>query len=1070
MLSPAAVNPSPAILRRLEHEYSLRQTLDPAWSARPIALTNHWDRPVLVMEDPGGIPLDQLLDSPLDLPFSLRLGINLSSAIDGLHRRGVVHKDIKPANVLLNPFTGQCWLTGFGISSRLPRERQSAEPPEFVAGTLAYMAPEQTGRMNRSIDSRCDLYSLGITLYQMVTGTLPFTASDPMEWVHCHIARQAVPASERSNNAPTAVSAIIMKLLAKTAEERYQTASGVKNDLQRCLLALGTTSLPSGVSRMSGSSAGASPTRLSSPKSYQIQEFPLGERDIPDRLLIPEKLYGRVREIDTLLAAFERVVAIGTPELVLVSGYSGVGKSSVVNELHKVLVSPRGLFASGKFDQYKRDIPYATLAQALESLIRRLLSKSDDELREWRDAFQQALSPNAQLIVDLVPELKLIIGDQPPVPELSQADAQRRFQVAFRQFVGVFARREHPLALFLDDLQWLDTATLDLLEDLLNSEFAEQPEEADVRWTGLADQRSGQPADAKLRWTGQPHVKYLLLIGAYRDNEVSSNHPLMRRLDAIRRGGAIVNEIVLAPLTQEDLVQLTADSLRSEPKQVSPLAQLVHEKTAGNPFFAIQFLSTLAEEGLLTFDHGAAQWSWDLNGIHAKGYTDNVVDLMVGKLNRLPSQTNRALQQLACLGNGAEISRICLVHEASEGEVHARLWEATRAGLVLHSEGSYRFIHDRVQEAAYSLIPERLRVQTHLRIGRLLADHTRVEKREEIIFEIVNQFNRGSALITSRDEREQLAELNLIAGKRAMASTAYASALNYLDTGAGLLADDCWERKREIVFALELHRAECDFLTGELTAAEQRLTMLSSRATNMVERATVACLRMDLYTTVDQSDRAVSVCLDYLRHLGIDWSPHPTIEEARGEYELIWSQLGNRAIEELIDLPLMCDPISLATLDVLIKAFPPALHTDANLLSLVICRAVNLSLKNGNGDASCVAYVLLAKITGPYFENYKAGFRFGRLGYDLVEQRGLTRMQARTYLWFGEFVMPWTDHIRESRDLIDQAFEAAYKTGDLTLVAFSCDYLNTNLLAAGDPLTDVQRETENGLEFARTAK
>ena len=589
MLSPAAVNPSPAILRRLEHEYSLRQTLDPAWSARPIALTNHWDRPVLVMEDPGGIPLDQLLDSPLDLPFSLRLGINLSSAIDGLHRRGVVHKDIKPANVLLNPFTGQCWLTGFGISSRLPRERQSAEPPEFVAGTLAYMAPEQTGRMNRSIDSRCDLYSLGITLYQMVTGTLPFTASDPMEWVHCHIARQAVPASERSNNAPTAVSAIIMKLLAKTAEERYQTASGVKNDLQRCLLALGTTSLPSGVSRMSGSSAGASPTRLSSPKSYQIQEFPLGERDIPDRLLIPEKLYGRVREIDTLLAAFERVVAIGTPELVLVSGYSGVGKSSVVNELHKVLVSPRGLFASGKFDQYKRDIPYATLAQALESLIRRLLSKSDDELREWRDAFQQALSPNAQLIVDLVPELKLIIGDQPPVPELSQADAQRRFQVAFRQFVGVFARREHPLALFLDDLQWLDTATLDLLEDLLNSEFAEQPEEANVRWTGLADQRSGQPADAKLRWTGQPHVKYLLLIGAYRDNEVSSNHPLMRRLDAIRRGGAIVNEIVLAPLTQEDLVQLTADSLRSEPKQVSPLAQLVHEKTAGNPFLLSSF-------------------------------------------------------------------------------------------------------------------------------------------------------------------------------------------------------------------------------------------------------------------------------------------------------------------------------------------------------------------------------------------------------------------------------------------------------------------------------------------------
>ncbi len=383
VLSPVAEHPTPESLKRLEHECSLREALDPAWAVRPIAMVRHWDRTVLVSEDPGGVPLDQLLSQSLDLASSLRLATGVSIAIDHLHQSRIIHKDIKPANVLVNSVTGQCRLMGFGIASRLPRERQSAEPPEFVAGTLAYMAPEQTGRMNRSIDSRSDLYSLGVTLYEMLTGSLPFTATDPMEWVHCHIARQPVPPQERLKNVPACVSAIIMKLLAKTAEERYQTAAGAESDLRRCLVEWET--------------------------QCRIDEFALGEHDTPDRLLIPEKLYGRAHEIDTLLASFDRVVASGTPELVLVSGYSGIGKSSVVNELHKVLVPPRGLFAAGKFDQYKRDIPYATLAQAFQSLIRSLLSKSEAELRTWRDALHGALGPNGPLIVDLVPELKLII-------------------------------------------------------------------------------------------------------------------------------------------------------------------------------------------------------------------------------------------------------------------------------------------------------------------------------------------------------------------------------------------------------------------------------------------------------------------------------------------------------------------------------------------------------------------------------------------------------------------------------------------------------------------------------------
>jgi predicted ATPase len=606
------------------------------------------------------------------------------------------------------------------------------------------------------------------------------------------------------------------------------------------------------------------------------------------------------------------------------------------------------------------------------SSINRLFRRAGFLHQARRDALHEALDPNGLLIVDLVPELKLIIGEQPPVPELPPQDAQGRFQLVFRRFISVFARPEHPLALFLDDLQWLDAATLDLMEDLLT----------------------------------RTDVQHLMLIGAYRDNEVNSDHPLMRKLDAMRQAGAILRDIVLAPLAREDLGRLIADALHCEPECVTPLAQLIHDKTAGNPFFAIQFISALAEEALLTFDHDNARWSWDLNRIHAKGYTDNVVDLMVGKLNRLPIETQEALRQLACLGNTAEIVTLSIVLGTSEQEVHTALWEALRLELIVRLEDSYRFVHDRVQEAAYSLIPEESRAEAHLRIGRLLTACTPPEKREEAIFEIVNQFNRGTALITSRDEREQLAEFNLIAGKRARASTAYASAFKYFIAGAALLAADRWERRHELSFSLELYRAECEFLTGEPAAAEKRLTMLSLRAANAVELATVTCLRIDVYTSLDASDRAVAVCLGYLRHLGVEWSPHPTEEEARHEYERIWSQLGSRAIEELIELPLMSDPASLATLDVLTKFVPPALFTDANLVSLAICRAVNLSLEHGNSDGSCFAYVWLGVLAGPHFGNYKAGFRFGRLGYELVEQRGLKRFQAGTYMSFASFVMP----------------------------------------------------------------
>ena len=992
---------------RLVHEFGLRDHLDSAWALRPLELLRERGRTAMVVDYPGGQWLDRHIGSPMEIVEFLRLASSLAGTLKHVHGRGLVHKELKPSNVLFDPGSCRVWLTGFGIASRLPRERQSPDPPEFIAGTLAYMSPEQTGRMNRSIDSRSDLYSLGIVLYEMLTGRLPFGAGDPMEWVHCHVARQPIPPHLRLKTIPVVVSAITMKLLAKTAEDRYQTATGVETDLRRCLdewQAMG-----------------------------RISDFVPGENDRPDWLLIPERLYGREREIATLLASFDRIADGGTPELVLVSGYSGIGKSAVVNELHKSLVPPRGLFASGKFDQFKRDIPYATLAQAFQGLVRPLLSKSEEEVRHWRDAFLAALDRNGQLIIDLVPELRHIIGDQPPVPELPPQDAQGRFQLVFRRFISVFARPEHPLALFLDDLQWLDAATLDLLEDLLT----------------------------------RSDLHNLLLIGAYRNNEVTPTHPLARKLEAIRQASAAMHDIVLDPLTRADLQRLLADALYCTPERVEPLAELLQEKTTGNPFFAIQFVQALADEALLGFDHDTALWRWDLDRIRAQGFTDNVVDLMVAKLNRLAIDTQVALQHFACLGNTAEFDVLEMVLEQPADQVHDRLWEAVRAGLVFRSDNSYRFLHDRVQEAAHSQIPSERRAETHLRIGMLLAANTPAQKLDERVFEIVNQLNRGAHLVAELKQRERIAELNLIAGRRARAATANTSALKYLRAGRVLLPESTWELNYKLVFTIEHLMAECELLTGDAAGAEVRLTSLANLAKTRHDDAVVTHLRLTVYTTLDRSDRGVQVFLDYLQRSGTRWSAHPSRDEVMREYEHIWTLVGDRRIDELVDLPLMSDPDVLDMLDVFTEIVTPAFFYDENLSSLVLCRMVCLSLEHGNCDASCFGYVFFATFAGPRFNNYDGAFQFGQLGYDLVEKRGLMRYQARTYIAFGNMVMPWARHFTTGRELIRRAFDTAYRNGDLTFAAYSWDALITNCLSAGDPLGEIQGEAEKGLDFAR---
>jgi PAS domain S-box-containing protein len=794
-----------------------------------------------------------------------------------------------------------------------------------------------------------------------------------------------------------------MKLLSKRAEDRYQTAAGIEADLRLCLAQWEANGC--------------------------LDDFPLAQNDSSDRLHVPETLYGRTSEVETLLAAFDRVASGSAPEFILVSGYSGIGKSSVVNELQPVLASTCGLFASGKFDQHKRDIPYATLAEAFRNLARSLLGQREEDIAPWRDALRGALGPNAALMTDLVPELELIVGDLPPVPELPPQDAQRRFHLAFRQLVGVFARPEHPLALFLDDLQWVDPATLELLDDLLS-------------WSEL---------------------RHLLIVGAFRDNEVAATHSLARKLEAIRASGR-VQEIKLGPLTTDDVGQLVADSLHIDAASAAPLADLVHEKTDGNPFFVLQFLQMLVDEGLVAFDHRHARWSFDLTAVLGKRHTDNVVDLLVAKLSRLPLETQEALRQFACVGNAVDIAVLSIVLGLPEERVHAALWDALRLQLIERSDRAYRFAHDRVQEAAYGLIPEASRAKAHLKIGRLLAAQTPSESRNEAIFDIVSQLNRGAVLIASGRERLRLANLNLAAGRRAMSASAYASALTYLAAGAALLPDDAWARHQETAFALELNLAECEVCTGALQAAEERLAALAMRAVDTTQHCAVARRRVDLYTMRGASEQAVAVALQCLRRVGIDLPAHPTEADARREYERFWSQLGSRAIESIVELPLLEDAETLATLDLLVRLSMPALYTDEPLYAVSVCKAARLALEHGNSDVAPYGYAIMGLIASARFGRRDEGYRLAKMACDLLEHRGWHHLGGRTYFFLAATI-PWTRPLQEAIEPARRAFRMAEEHGDPAFAAFASRSVTSILLGVGHPLNQVEREAEQAAVF-----
>ena len=1021
----AAEYPSLEQIARLRREFRMTRAAHTDGVVEVVALERHRSSLAIVLEDFGGESLARLqAPAPLELRRLLDFGMRLAGALGRVHQRRIIHKDINPSNIVHNPRTDVLKIIDFGIATELSREEAANVGPSRLEGTLPYLSPEQTGRMNRVVDYRTDFYSLGVTLYQLATGRLPFVGADPLEVVHCHIAQMPTPPHEVAPAVPPVVSEIICRLMAKRAEDRYQSAFALQADLARCARRLD--------------------------EEGRVSSFAIGRGDVSDRFQLQQKLYGREEQTETLLAAFDRT-ARGGKELMLVAGYSGIGKSALVLEVHKPIVKRRGHFISGKFDQYNRSVPYAPLIQAVVELVRQLLTESADALAAWRERILAAVSPNAQVIIDVIQEVELVVGPQPAVAELPPKEAQNRFNLAFESFFRVFAGAEHPLAIFLDDLQWADLPSLRLLERFMT----------DVETT------------------------HMFLVGAYRDNEVEPGHPLLLTVGEMRGAGASVQTITLAPLGRAHAVELLVDTLRCTSEEAGPLADVCLGKTSGNPFFLGQFLLRLHERGAFRFDERAGRWRWDLDAIAAMGMTDNVVELMAGKIQSLPDDAQHALRIAACIGNVFDLRTLAVSLETTPIEAAMALWPSLTEGLILPIDDAYklvedeaagmelsrargvvpseaarvlyRFLHDRVQQAAYSLVPASRRGALHLQLGRLLHRSSTPASLDDQLFAIVNHENLGAELITDQAERDQLAALNLAAGRKAKASSAYVAAFDHFKRGIALLGPDGFDRQRELAVALHLFAAEASYVNKEFDRIDAYAAAVLSRAPGVLVEVRVAEIRIQAFNAQNKLSDAVRTALEILRQLGISFPDKPAGADVAAATRELDSELAGRPVLSLVELPAMTDPVKIAAIRILAMTIPTSYLYDPGLFPLMAARQVVLSAEHGNTGASAAGYAAWGIILGGALGRIEEGYEFGQLALRVLERHDAKDVEARTRYIVACFIAHGKEHVRQSVKALRDVYQTALETGDLDFAGYSLVTQITQLYLGGAELGELER-------------
>ncbi len=977
---------------RYQNEYNLLAALHLSRIIKVHDLVQYRSGFAIIEEDYGACDLEQWLrEHHLALPEFLPVAIQMAEGLDQMHGQRIIHKDLHPANVLIHPKTAQVKLTDFGLSTLIAVETQDACAPELIEGNLPYVSPEQTGRMNRAIDYRTDLYSLGVCYYRMLTGTLPFVTNDPLEMVHCHIARPPVAPAVLNAAIPPVLSELVMKLLEKKAEDRYQSAYGVMQDL---------------IAVQAAVDSGEPPPQLE-----------LGRCDVSGQFQVAHQLYGRDRETRLLLDAFDRIT-VGRSELVLVGGYSGIGKTSLVNEVQKSLVRQRGYFIAGKHDQFQRDIPFSALIQAFRRLVSQMLTEREAQIQHWREALMAALGSNARVIIDVIPGVEWIIGPQPPAPELGSIEAQNRFSQSFQQFIGVFARPEHPLVIFLDDLQWADAASLALMELLC----------------------------------ANPDSRNLLMIGAYRDNEVSASHPLVLTLNRIRDAGAPVETILLGPLEPDDLNQMIADTLHHPAAATHELARLLLEKTGGNPFFVTQFLKELHDQGWFRLDPAKGRWQWEMARIEAAGITDNVVDLMAGKISRMSPLTQQALQIAACIGNRFALTVLAAIQNRSEIATGSDLWEAIQEGLVVTANTEFRFLHDRVQQAAYSLIAPEDIGPLHLKIGRQLWNDASPKELDERLFDITGHLNAVLALIDDPDERSQCSLLNLQAGRKAKAATAYEPALRHFQAAADLLAADCWTEHYGHTLEIYRERADAAYLLGQFAAAEADINEALAHAADRYDQADVYLQKIIQYNQLGKYNEMVEVARTALRLFGATL-PDPNdeaglaadFEQQMAEYSRLLNQ---RPIGDLIGL----DEIADREQDGIVRLM--AILTDGTYIAIpslfphLVMEVVNRSMRYGHNAMSAIGFAWATVLIVRQFGNYQDAYALGALAVRLNERFPNPRIRAQVTFLYAVCALHWVKPLVEQIAVYQQAYQYGIDNGNLVFAGYARTMIPKTTLAA----------------------
>lgn len=1039
--------PNPGRIVRFKREYEILKELNLEGTIKAYSLESYNNSCAITMEDFGAESIKKILEKrKLNLNEFFKLSIKITEIIGQLHQLNIIHKNINPTNIVWNQNTDQIKIIDFGISTVLSREIAAIQNPNEFEGTLSYISPEQTGRMNRMIDYRTDMYSLGVTFYEMLTGQLPFTSNDPMELVHCHIAKAPKPPhlltsvyfSEELKGLEI-LSKIIMKLMSKAAEDRYLSFIGLKNDLEKCFKHLKKNLTLSGL------------------------DFSPGGNDFSDRFQIPQKLYGREAGITILLNAFERVCTRvdggNVCEMMMVTGYTGIGKSALVNEISITIVEKRGYFISGKFDRFKHNIPYSALTQAFQDLMRQILMESESQINQWKAKILETIGPNGQVIIDVIPEVERIIGKQPPIPELPPMETQNRFNMYFQNFIRTFADASHPLTIFLDDLQWADIPTLKLLERLM--------------------------LDSKTR--------YLLIIGAYRDNEVDSSHPLVISLDKLKNENAVVNFITLLPLEAQNINQLISDSLKCSIIDAENLGRLCLAKTNGNPFFLIQFLNSLADQSLIEFDTNTLKWEWDAALIEKADITSNVVDLMTARIQKLPERTKRILKLASCIGNRFDLDTLAIINEKSAVETANEMNEALESGLIqpigegyrlagyldfqkdnnyserLEHEIQYKFLHDRVHQAASSLIGDEYK-SIHLKIGRLLLHKFEKEEFEERIFNIVNHLNLGIDLITDKKEKDELAKLNLQTGRKAKASTAYEIAFQYFNTGLYLLRPQNWESDYKLSLELSIETAEISYLNGNFEKMDDLAKEITNHAKTLLDKIRISEIVIQSFMSRDRLKESIGIAIEILKQLGVHIAPEPSKISVLLNILYLRIILYSKKIEDLKNLPVMTDAHKLAAMRILMNAASSAYYTNILLSITMAFKMVHLSVRYGNSPFSSFAYGLYGIIQQSIVGKIIPGYKFGEFSIELLNKFNVKEYQARINFIFNVFIRHWKDKLSDTIEPFKESFQRALETGDYEFASLCSSYAGIHSFHSGIKLDISEDEMRKSIEIVKKLK